>query len=98
MERNSRNTCVCRYGPKENMGRKARRRERERERGVIDLFFILFYRFLWDGCVLKGRKISTLDDSTEIFQYVTSSMTPLSDRDHCILRSATNNIVKKRNI
>ena len=22
-------------------------------------------------------------------------MTPLSDRDHCILRSATNNIVKK---
>ncbi|XP_019850855.1 PREDICTED: rho GTPase-activating protein 7-like isoform X2 [Amphimedon queenslandica] len=44
-------------------------------------------RFLWDGSVLKGRRVSKLDENTEIFQYVTSSMAPLSDRDHCIMRS-----------
>jgi hypothetical protein len=44
-------------------------------------------RFLWDGHIVKGRLIKSIDFNTEIFQYVTPSMNPLSNRDHCVLRS-----------
>ena len=43
-------------------------------------------RHLWDKDIVSSRKVATIDSQTEVFQYVTSSMPPLSSRDHCVLR------------
>lgn len=44
-------------------------------------------KHLWDGRIVKGRQVAQLDPHTEVFQYVTSSVPPLTHRDHCVLRS-----------
>jgi len=44
-------------------------------------------RHTWDGAVTQTRVVSQIDHQTEVYQYVTSSMAPLTSRDHCILRS-----------
>ena len=51
-----------------------------------DIIIIIIIRHLWDGNVIKGRLISEIDCHTEVFQYVTPSLKPLNDRDHCVLR------------
>ena len=42
---------------------------------------------MWDKNVVSSRKVATIDHQTEIFQYVTRSMPPHCNRDHCLLRA-----------
>ena len=44
-------------------------------------------RHMWDKTVVGSWRVATIDHQTEIFQYVTHSSPPHSDRDHCILRA-----------
>ena len=43
-------------------------------------------RHVWNGEVQKARQVASIDYQTEVYQYVTPSMPPLTDRDHCVLR------------
>ena len=44
-------------------------------------------RHIWDGVVTQSRVVSQIDQQTEVYQYVTTSLPPLTNRDHCIYRS-----------
>ena len=44
-------------------------------------------RHVWDKTVVGSWRVATIDHQTEVFQYVTHSSPPHSDRDHCILRA-----------
>ncbi len=46
----------------------------------------LTFRHVWDGQVVNSRLLSQIDYRTEVYQYVTESMEPFTDRDHCVLR------------
>ena len=47
----------------------------------------LSHRHIWDGAVTQSRVVSQIDQQTEVYQYVTTSLPPLTNRDHCIYRS-----------
>ncbi len=32
------------------------------------------------------KLVTTIDNQTEVFQYVTPSVSPFTERDHCVLR------------
>lgn len=40
----------------------------------------------WDEDLLESRVVETLDDRTEVYQYVRNSMAPHPTRDHVVLR------------
>ena len=43
-------------------------------------------RSLWDHNVVAPKLVVKIDEQTEVFQYSTPSIPPLTKRDHCILR------------
>ncbi len=44
------------------------------------------YRSLWDHNVISPKLVTKIDEQTEVFQYSTPSVPPLTKRDHCVLR------------
>ncbi|XKL64602.1 hypothetical protein PGB90_004688 [Kerria lacca] len=51
------------------------------------LYRVLRERHIWDPALLRTKIIQRLDPETELFQYVTSSISPLPQKDFCVLRS-----------
>lgn len=43
-------------------------------------------RILWDRKMSATKVVTKINDQTEIFQYLTPSVPPLTERDHCLLR------------
>ena len=66
-------------------------------RGVVEvpapceavLKVLLQKSFIWDGKSQDLKVVAKLDPCTEVVQYVTKSVSPLTDRDHCVLRYVT---------
>lgn len=54
---------------------------------------LLRERHLWDDDFLQGKKIKTVDNQTEIFQFVTNSMAPHPSKDFVVLRYAELNSI-----
>ncbi|XP_030584721.1 rho GTPase-activating protein 7 isoform X2 [Archocentrus centrarchus] len=48
----------------------------------------------WDEDLLESRVVETLDDRTEVYQYVRNSMAPHPIRDHVILRTWVTDLPK----
>lgn len=40
----------------------------------------------WDEDLLESRTVETLDERTEVYQYVRNTMAPHPTRDHLVLR------------
>lgn len=55
---------------------------------------ILKEQHLWDEDLLDSKVIDTLDNQTEIYQYVQNSMAPHPARDYVVLRSWRTNLPK----
>jgi hypothetical protein len=51
------------------------------------LHFILNGRIYWDPDLIEFRKIVDLDETSDIVQYVSASMSPHPHRDYCVYRS-----------
>ncbi|KAJ8298015.1 hypothetical protein KUTeg_024546 [Tegillarca granosa] len=51
-------------------------------------------RHTWDEDMMNWRTIETLDNQTEIFQYVRNSMAPHPSRDYCVLRCWKTDLAK----
>ncbi len=54
--------------------------------GYIYIMLCDFYRYLWDGKMTGCKLITKIDKQTEVFQYISPSIPPLTERDHCLLR------------
>uniref|UniRef100_A0AAX7UPJ7 Rho GTPase-activating protein 7 n=1 Tax=Astatotilapia calliptera TaxID=8154 RepID=A0AAX7UPJ7_ASTCA len=48
----------------------------------------------WDEDLLESRVVETLDDRTEVYQYVRNSMAPHPTRDHVVLRTWVTDLPK----
>ncbi|XP_071847958.1 rho GTPase-activating protein 7-like isoform X4 [Apostichopus japonicus] len=55
---------------------------------------VLRERHLWDEDLLKWRVVETLENNSEVFQYVVNSMAPHPSRDYCVVRSWRTNLPK----
>ncbi len=50
------------------------------------LYRVLRERHIWDPSLLRTRSVQRLDQHTELFQYVTSGVGPLPEKDFCVIR------------
>ncbi|KAM5182032.1 stAR-related lipid transfer protein 13 isoform 2-T2 [Mantella aurantiaca] len=55
---------------------------------------LLRERHLWDDDFLQGKKIKTVDNQTEIYQFVTNSMAPHPSKDFVVLRTWRTDLAK----
>ena len=53
------------------------------------LFFFWFCfssSYIWDGRVDLKKVVEKIDSQTEVVQYISPAIPPLTNRDHCLLR------------
>lgn len=50
------------------------------------LYRVLYERDLWDPSLHGSKIVRKLDQSTELFQYVTRGVGPLPQKDFCVVR------------
>ncbi|KAJ8410944.1 hypothetical protein AAFF_G00179790 [Aldrovandia affinis] len=55
---------------------------------------VLRERDRWDEALLEARVVETMDDRTEVYQYLQSSMAPHPARDHVVLRTWVSDLPK----
>ncbi|KAM6940538.1 rho GTPase-activating protein 7 [Xenentodon cancila] len=58
------------------------------------LMRVLREQRLWDEDLLESRVVETLDERTEIYQYVRNTMAPHPTRDHLVLRTWVTDLPK----
>ncbi|MGH0143471.1 UNVERIFIED_CONTAM: hypothetical protein FKN15_039435 [Acipenser sinensis] len=56
---------------------------------------VLREQYRWDDDLLDSKVIESLDNQTEIYQYVLTSMAPHPTRDHVVLRTWTTDLPKR---
>lgn len=50
------------------------------------IFRILRERETWDTSLVKWRVVARLDNTAEVFQFLTASVPPTPPKDYCVLR------------
>ncbi|MGH0154332.1 UNVERIFIED_CONTAM: hypothetical protein FKN15_026894 [Acipenser sinensis] len=56
---------------------------------------VLREQYRWDDDLLDSKVIESLDNQTEIYQYILTSMAPHPTRDHVVLRTWTTDLPKR---